>query len=128
VATDLNSGVSSTSQNVYQYQNGNLVGSVIDVGTPAERQYTFDYYPDQENKLRDYEETVAAFPGNGPTPSRHLVKMATLADPNRHEMHTETRHYTYEYNAKGFPIHIHSVRTQAGTTSTSETVFEYNCE
>ncbi len=128
ITTDLNSGVSSTTRHVYQYQNGNLVGSITDVGTDAERQSTFDYYPDQENKLRAYEEIVAPFRGDGPSPSRNMIKTATSVATKNSEAATETRQYAYEYNAIGFPTRIHSVHTYVGTTSASNTLFEYDCE
>jgi YD repeat-containing protein len=128
VTTDLNSGVSSTSRHVYQYQNGNLVSSISDAGTGAERRWTFEYYPGAENKLRAHEEVVGAFPGVGATPSRNLVKTATSVRPNHPETGPETSQYTYEYNAEGFPTRIISVRTHAGVTSTSEAVLAYDCE
>lgn len=128
VDTDRNRGVSITSQHAYQFQDGNLVGSVTHAGTDAERHHTYQYYPDQENKLRSHHDLVGTFAEVGPGTSRNLVRTAASVGTKHPEADAHTRQYTYEYNAKGFPTRIHSVSTHAGITSASDAVIEYDCE
>ncbi len=128
VTTDLNTGVSLTRRHSYQYQAGNLVSSITDIGTDAERHHTYEYYPGQENKLGAYEALTGTLEGPEPGPNRNLVKTARSVSPQNPAINPETRQYTYEYNAKGFPTRITTVRTYAGTTTTSDAVYEYNCE
>ncbi len=128
VDTDRNRGVSITSQHTYQYQDGNLVGSVTHVGTDAERRHTYGYYPDQENKLRPFHDLVGPFAEVSPGSSRNLVRTASSVGTKRPETDAQTRQYTYAFNAKGFPTRIHSVRTHAGISSASDAVIEYACD
>lgn len=128
VTANLNTGVSSTSRHSYQYQAGNLVSSITDIGTDAERHHTYEYYADQENKLGAYPEWGTTLEGPGPGPNRNLVKTARSASPKNPEVNPDTRHYTYAFNEKGFPTRITTLRTYAGTTTPSEAVYEYDCE
>lgn len=124
VVTDLHSGVSSTARYAYEYQDGNLTGNRSDPGTEFERRYTYAYYPDRENKLGAYEAVAGTLPG--PSPSRNMLKTKTrvaTADTG-----AETRHYTYAYNAEGFPTRITSVVSSTNATDTLTTVLEYDCQ
>lgn len=123
VATDLDRGVSSTARYAYEYQDGNLTGNTSDPGTVFERRYTYTYYPDRENKLGAYEAVAGTLPG--PSPSRNMRKtMTRLATA---DAGAETRHYTYAFNAEGFPTRITSVVSYANATDTLTTVLEYDC-
>jgi hypothetical protein len=98
------------------------------MGTDAERHHTYQYYPDQENKLRPFQDLLETFAGEGPNFSRNMVKTAAFVGTKHPETDIKARHYTYEYNAEGFPTRIHSVSTHAGITSTSDAVITYDCE
>ena len=124
VATDLNSGVSSTARFAYEYQDGNLVRHTSDPGTESERHYTYAYYPDRENKLGAYEAVTGTLPG--PSPNRHMRKTRTRVATA--DAAAETWHYTYAYNAEGFPTRITSVVTSANATDTLTTVLKYDCQ
>ncbi len=128
VITDLNTGVSITSRHAYQYQEGNLASSITDIGTDAERHHTYEYYPGQENKLNTHPAWGDPLEGPGPSPSRNQLRTARSASPKNSGEDPDTRQYTYEYNAKGFPTRITTVRTYAGTTTSSEAVYEYDCD
>jgi YD repeat-containing protein len=128
VATNLNTGVSSTSRHSYQYQAGNLVSSITDIGTDAERHHTYEYYAGQENKPGNCREWWGTPEGPGPSPSRDPLRTARTVSPKNPEVNPDTRAYTYAYNEKGFPTRITTVRTYAGTTTSSDALYAYDCE
>jgi hypothetical protein len=70
---------------------------------------------------------VNTLEGPGPGPSRNWSKPP--GSPAR-KTRNQPRHpqYTYAFNEKGFPTRITTVRTYAGTTTTSDMVYEYDCE
>ncbi|MBD0254097.1 MAG: hypothetical protein ICV83_00135 [Cytophagales bacterium] len=125
VATDLNTGVSITQRHAYGYKAGNLVSSITDMGTDAERHHTYEYYAGQENKPGASPEWEDTLEGPGPSPSRNLLKTARVTSPKNPD--PDTRQYTYACNEQGFPTRITTVRTYVGTTTTAEAVYEYDC-
>ncbi len=110
---------------LYEYRDGNCIKATYQAGTPLEYVYEFDYYLDQDNKMR------TAHPENGyirHTPNRNLLRRATFthrSDPN----YRRFTDYSYEFNPQGFPVKIISVITDNyGTTPYShDEVREYAC-
>ncbi len=114
----------SSSTTTYEYAGGNLIRSTSNGGPWLDVITEYEYYPDRENKLSAYEETVY-----GEVPNRNLLKKRTHTYPDSSGDFIYTAEYTYEYNDKGFPTKVvwTSSSNQLPGTSTTETLYEYQC-
>ncbi|MES2731348.1 MAG: hypothetical protein V4714_06355 [Bacteroidota bacterium] len=109
----------------FEYAGGNLIKRTRKPNSGSTQIYTYEYYTDKENKLKDFEELLSI--GYEGTPSKYLLKTETYLGTNTN--------YTYELNAKGFP----TKKSQSSTfdrnkdgkiTSADDnvTTYEYQCK
>jgi hypothetical protein len=128
VATDLNAGVSLTSRHSYQYREGNLASSVTDIGTDAERHHTFRI-------LRRPGKQIRRLPGirGYPRRPRPLARAVTCSKrPSPSARKTPKSIPTpgstpTNTTRRAFPTRIITERAYAATTTSSEAVYEYDC-
>jgi hypothetical protein len=112
-------------ETLFEYKDGNCIKATYQAGTPLEYVYEYEYYLDQDNKLRT-SHSENAYTRN--TPNRNQLKKATITYKNEPTYRGFTD-YSYEFNAEGFPVKITSaVSDNYGTmTYFHHEVREYAC-
>jgi hypothetical protein len=110
---------------LFEYRDGNCIKATHQAGTAMESVYEYEYYLDQDNKMR------TAHPENAylrHTPNRNLLKRTTYAFKSSPTSRTFTD-YSYEFNPEGFPVKILFAvsNTDGMTPYSSYEVREYAC-
>ncbi|MBD0254313.1 MAG: hypothetical protein ICV83_01235 [Cytophagales bacterium] len=90
------------STTVFKYENQDMVEAVVSSATTGQAStIKYEYYPDQENKLRGVEDHLFFFgiygdPVMNANLSQHMLKKVVWPDG-------KTSEFSYEYNAQGWP-------------------------
>lgn len=107
------------STTVFKYDNKNLVEAAVSIASTGKTStIRYEYYPDQENKLRGVEDNLFFFgiygdPVLHANLSQHMLKKVVW--PN-----SAPSEFSYEYNSQGFPTHRKAVNALSMT-------YEYKC-
>lgn len=112
---------------IFTYQNGNCIKSVSKAGSTFERIFKYEYYLDQENKTRPFDQTSVLAYQPGPMGNKNMLKKAITTDKENPEYINSTIQYTYEYNEKGFPTKNIIAYTSQHYSFTTTNSLEYEC-
>lgn len=93
----------STETYTFHYSDGNLIKSIY-TNKNSNATTTYEYYTDKQNKIGTFEEMSNL--GIGGTPSKNMLKKELFT--SSHSSTPTITHYSYEYNAEGFPTKITS--------------------
>ncbi len=86
---------------LYEYKDGNCTRETFKAGTAQEYSRQYEYYLDQENKLRPSELVHGAV--ISPSPARHLVRKMTYNSAFS-PGYFSTLEYSYQDNQEGLPV------------------------
>ncbi len=117
-------GSSAPNVELYEYQDGNCIRTILRPGESNEFTITYEYYLDRENKFR----TLPHAGVFGASASKHMIKKTTQTPANNPD-YISVSERTYEFNDKGFPVKT-TVTTTSGSsnTFTSVSTNEYACQ
>lgn len=107
------------SSTVFKYDGKDLVEAVVNSTITGKTSILrYEYYPDQENKLRGVEDNLFFFgiygdPVLDANLSQHMLKKVVWPDSAASE-------FSYEYNSQGFPTYRKAVNALSMT-------YEYKC-
>ncbi|MCJ8164104.1 hypothetical protein MKJ04_04565 [Pontibacter sp. E15-1] len=101
-------GRTETSVKTYEYTNGNLTNMVVEYGTNGYfvDHFAYEYYLDKPAFPIEYN-SVFGLSYDAGTPSKNLVKRATLTRPSEEDFRSVTN-YAYKLNGAGMPTRITS--------------------